>query len=204
MNPQPDERRSRGERSREAIVRAALEVMGERGAEGFTARNVAARAGVSPANLFHHFGSLDGLMLEAIMRMLDEAVIAPMEGGWTDLNAFLRAMGDNALRMTREQPQAINLSSTLFGKVPFDERLRRKAVEHYERYVAWVEGELERLGVGAGRPGVRRHLALALLMLLDGMSIHWSIHHDLETLERFWADVADFVAGRAAAAGEAH
>lgn len=52
-----------------AILRAAVEVMGEDGYEGASMRGMAARAGVSVAALYHHFPSKEALLAE----FLDEA-----------------------------------------------------------------------------------------------------------------------------------
>ena len=52
-----------------AILRAAVEVMGEDGYEGASTRDMAARAGVSVAAMYHHFPSKLGLLRE----FLDEA-----------------------------------------------------------------------------------------------------------------------------------
>jgi AcrR family transcriptional regulator len=52
-----------------AIMRAAIEVMGEDGYEGASTRDMAARAGVSVAALYYHFPSKHDLLRE----FLDEA-----------------------------------------------------------------------------------------------------------------------------------
>ena len=52
-----------------AIMRAAVEVMGEDGYEGSSLRDMAARAGVSVAALYYHFPS----KLELLREFLDEA-----------------------------------------------------------------------------------------------------------------------------------
>lgn len=201
METRRDERRSRGERSRQAILGAALAVLGELGSEGFTARRVAERAGVSPGNLFHHFSSLDELLLEAVMLMLDESFVERMKGTWPDVRTYLQALGANGLGLIRERPEAVNLFITLIGKVPFHERLRHKSAEYYTHYVAWLEGELAKLDA-SGAPRERLHnLAVAVLMLLDGMSIHWSIHRDPDELERFWNEMAALFSQRLAPAG---
>src|SRR5437764_4490740 len=52
-----------------AIMRAAVEVMGEDGYEGASMRDMAARAGVSVAALYYHFPS----KLDLLREFLDEA-----------------------------------------------------------------------------------------------------------------------------------
>src|SRR5260370_38273616 len=56
----------------EALVAAADAVLTERGVEGFTLREAARRAGVSPAAPAHHFGSATGLLTEVAIRGFEE------------------------------------------------------------------------------------------------------------------------------------
>ena len=52
---------------RASLVRAADEIIGESGIEGFSLRAAAQRAGVSPAAPAHHFGSAKGLLTEVAL-----------------------------------------------------------------------------------------------------------------------------------------
>jgi AcrR family transcriptional regulator len=49
---------------RAALIRAADDILAEQGLEGFSLREAARRAGVSPAAPTHHFGSAAGLLSE--------------------------------------------------------------------------------------------------------------------------------------------
>jgi AcrR family transcriptional regulator len=194
MEARKDERRARGERSRQAILQAALKTLGEGGLEGFTARNVARRAGVSSATIFHHFASLDELQLEAIMLLLDAALDEELKAPPRNVRGYLRALGALSFRVVREQPEFVHISNALFGKLPFSEPLRQRAQAHYARWVGEVDRQLAALGVGA--PKRRRNVSLALVLLLDGMGIHWSVHHDVEQLECFWKAMVDLFAAQ--------
>ncbi|MDX3929833.1 MAG: TetR/AcrR family transcriptional regulator [Shinella sp.] len=57
---------------REALIRATDEILAERGLEGFTLREAARRAGVSPAAPAHHFGSSAGLLTEVAILGFEE------------------------------------------------------------------------------------------------------------------------------------
>lgn len=51
---------------REALLAATLAVVVDEGVSAVTARRVAARAGVSPGTVTHHFPSVDGLLVTAL------------------------------------------------------------------------------------------------------------------------------------------
>ena len=67
--PTVDEPTRRERPGKIAILRAAVEVMGEDGYEGASIRDMAARAGVSVAALYYHFPS----KLDLLREFLDEA-----------------------------------------------------------------------------------------------------------------------------------
>ncbi|MFE2276958.1 TetR/AcrR family transcriptional regulator [Streptomyces sp. NPDC059454] len=61
----------RGEVTVEQLLDAALRVYAESGEQGLTVSAVTAASGVSPGSLYHHFGSMDGLLTALLMRWLE-------------------------------------------------------------------------------------------------------------------------------------
>src|SRR5439155_13625736 len=59
--PAPEERQVDGDRTRAALLDAALEEFAAKGFAGARVRDMAARAGVSKDLIAYHFGSKDGL-----------------------------------------------------------------------------------------------------------------------------------------------
>lgn len=57
---------------RAALIRAADEILAEHGVEGFSLREAARRAGVSPAAPTHHFGGSAGLLSEVAVLGFEE------------------------------------------------------------------------------------------------------------------------------------
>ncbi len=77
---------------REAIVEAALAVLREHGIANLTSREVAARAGVSDASVYYHFGDRAGL-LQAVFEhgMKPLMFMAGLEGEELEPTAVIRA-----------------------------------------------------------------------------------------------------------------
>jgi AcrR family transcriptional regulator len=65
---------------RAALIEATEALLAERGAEGFSLREVARRAGVSPAAPSHHFGDAAGL-LTAVASLGFEALAQALQAG---------------------------------------------------------------------------------------------------------------------------
>lgn len=72
--PTRPEHNARGRATREEILRAALQVIGERGISATTHRGVALAAGVPLGAPSYYFGGIDGLLHEALLLFTQEEV----------------------------------------------------------------------------------------------------------------------------------
>lgn len=83
---------------REALLEAAIRVVGRSGLRNLTYRAVAAEAGVTHGLVAHHFGSRDALLEEALElaleRSLDTAPMNPDSGDLAEFGVALGAMAD--------------------------------------------------------------------------------------------------------------
>src|SRR5207247_11266389 len=102
--------RSGGERGyhhgnlKEALVRAALELIAQKGPAGFTFAEAARWAGVSPAAPYRHFRDRDELLIDVARRGFDqfEAVLArAWDDGCPDAFAALDRMVQAYLQFAR-------------------------------------------------------------------------------------------------------
>lgn len=74
VHPRRDRRSSTGERvpGEDAIIAATVEAMVEHGYHGTSVRDIAERAGVSPAALYHHFSSKHDVLAVIMDRGVEE------------------------------------------------------------------------------------------------------------------------------------
>jgi AcrR family transcriptional regulator len=89
---------------RQAMIAAAEAVLAERGLGGFTLRECARRAGVSPAAPAHHFGNLTGLLtaiatlgFDDLSNAMEDAVMVADAEGHSRLAAIARAYVETAI-----------------------------------------------------------------------------------------------------------
>lgn len=73
-----DLRREAGQRTRDGLQSAALELLAQRGQEGVTLREITDRAGANVAAVSYHFGSLKALCESAIEHALEQYLDAQM------------------------------------------------------------------------------------------------------------------------------
>ncbi|MGH9135450.1 MAG: TetR/AcrR family transcriptional regulator [Acidimicrobiales bacterium] len=160
----------RGRERREALLRAANELLGEGGAKAVTHRAVAARAGLPLASTTYYFDSIQQLTEEALMLQVAERVVE------------LEALADVAEFAGRSAEEfAAQFVTALVA------RPARDLVAQYEVYleasrntdlrrsVADSMAGFERLAARAlGALGARDpdQSAMAIVALLDGFALH--------------------------------
>ena len=100
-----------------ALIDSALAVLADKGVEQFSLREVARRAGVSPAAYKHHFASTRALLTElaviAFTKLADTLATADSDaarnGGQQDRRGRLIAQGTGYVRFALAEPQLFDL-----------------------------------------------------------------------------------------------
>ena len=92
---------------KEALLRAALELIAQKGPAGFTFAEAARWAGVSPAAPYRHFRDRDALLASVALRGFEkfEAVLArALDDGRPDVFVALDRLGKAYLEFARTEP----------------------------------------------------------------------------------------------------
>jgi AcrR family transcriptional regulator len=153
---------------RPALIQATLRAIAEDGPDGFTLRDVARRAGVSPAAPYRHFQDKDELLAavaaecaDRYVRMILEAVAqAPAD----DPLARFRQVGIASVEFAAAHPahfRAFNLPGIL-SRLPAEQR---------QRFAAWNEDQARALAA-AQETGAIAKMPLDELMLAATSLVH--------------------------------
>jgi AcrR family transcriptional regulator len=92
---------------KEALLRAALELIAQKGPAGFTFAEAARSAGVSPAAPYRHFRDRDDLLANVALRGFEQFEIAlarAWDDGRPDVITALDRMGKSYLAFARAEP----------------------------------------------------------------------------------------------------
>ncbi len=159
---------------KEALLQAALDLIAQKGAAGFTFADAARMAGVSPAAPYRHFRDRDELLASIAQRGFEQFE-AQLTQAWDDgrpdtATAFER-VGKAYLRFAREEP---SFYSAMFESgLPVESNAALQAAS--ERAFAVIRAAAERLAALAP-PGVPRPPAMM-------MALHiWSMSHGIASL----------------------
>jgi AcrR family transcriptional regulator len=158
---------------KEALVRAALELIAEKGPAGFTFADAARWAGVSPAAPYRHFRDRDALIADVARRGFDEFTAA-LSTAWGDgrpdvLDAFDR-LGRAYLDFAKREPAYYSAMFEAGVPLDADPQLR----EAGERAFAVLRGAAEKLVMLMPAEGRPPALMVALHI--------WSMTHGIASL----------------------
>jgi len=188
-----------GERTRVAILEATLRLLDREGPDAFSASSVAKEAGVSKANVFHHFDSLDELPLAA----LEQFWLRSLAHDTKNLRSpreFLEDLGRQVITMATTRGGFLRAQVVIATKAIFDSRLRRRlGASATQMHRAVVEELAKRL---SRRLPAREIEAMARMteMTLDGLMIALVLRPGRKQLaesKRAWSRIVDLLLARA-------
>jgi DNA-binding transcriptional regulator YbjK len=170
MAIRPATHRASGQARRDALLKAAIEVVAERGVAGATHREVAARAGVPASTTSYFFASIDDLVLEAL-RTFAAGQVAQIEA----LTAAIEPTGAGLDALAGQVAEALFAAPDQANVAQFETYLEATRRPELRDEVAQVLGAFERLAEATLRAaGVRRAAdgAQAFVALADGFTLH--------------------------------
>ena len=158
---------------REALIRAAIELIGDKGPAGFTFADAARHAGVSPAAPYRHSRDREELLIEVARRGFEQFADA-LAGAWDDGEpepfAAYERLGRAYLNFARKQPAYY--SAMFEAGVPLDADASLRAAA--DAAFGVLRSASERLCLQLPREGRPPALMMALHV--------WSLAHGIATL----------------------
>lgn len=172
MARRPHFSREQAEVRRAAIIAAALQSLAARGLGAVSVRDVAARAGVSPGLLRHHFGSFANLLGEAYRQTfarIDSGFDAALAGAGDDPERRMAAFLEASFAPAIVDRDLLSAWLGFWGLVRSDPEAAKAHAEGYAGYRERIEGLLGDLARARGVAADLRRGAIGLSAMLDGM-----------------------------------
>ncbi|MFD8078150.1 TetR/AcrR family transcriptional regulator [Streptomyces sp. NPDC059718] len=161
----------RNEDRKAEIIRAALEVIAERGYRGASLAAVAERVGLTQQGLLHYFPTKEALLV-AVLEVRDrwDMASAALHG-----TAWPMEMVANLVEYNATRPGVVQVFSVLAGdSVTEDHPAREYFRDRYTRVRRWAADSLRAEYGGTLPGGLTPEQAAALLVaVMDGLQLQW-------------------------------
>ena len=158
---------------KEALIRAALDLIAAKGPSGFTFAEAARSAGVSPAAPYRHFRDREELIANVARRgfeLFEAALVAAWKDGMPDTFTAFERLGRAYLEFARSEPAYY--SAMFEGGIPLE--VSQELRDAGERAFAVLRAAAERLV--AQIPAARRPPAFMVALHV------WSLAHGIASL----------------------
>jgi len=159
---------------RTALLTAAVQEIARTGTRGLRVEEVAKRANVSPALIYHHFGDRSTLLQSALEHVGDQADAYTSHNEGTGREVLLAVLVDEI-----QDDDAVRTNSTAWGELRdssiFDVTLRPTIESLTARWVDDI-AELIRTGQDDGSidPSIMPHeMGMCLSAIVEGFSARW-------------------------------
>ena len=173
-------------RTRDRLLHATVELMAEIGVDRVRTRSIAERAGVNPALVHYHFGSVSALVMEAaqdaLLRTLGPSIEAFQSGA--TMRASIRAILRWLERHGEEAPGSTILAEAMV-KATRNASFRRWATKASQRFRLVIMDRL-RAARDAGELDPELDLPAAAVLLaaaLDGLLFHRLVDPTLDVMQ---------------------
>jgi AcrR family transcriptional regulator len=171
--------RARSEERRGEILRAAFEVIAERGYRGASLASVAERVNLTQQGLLHYFPTKDALLVA----VLEERDQWDTGGAGLSADSWRLDLLDSLVEYNAMRPGIVQTFSALLGESVTDGHPAKDFFTH--RYAAVREGMARALRAEFGQrlPGglTPEQAAPLLVAVLDGLQFQWL--HDPESVD---------------------
>jgi AcrR family transcriptional regulator len=172
--------------TRERLLHAAVELMAEIGIDRVRTRSIAERAGVNPALVHYHFGSVSALVMEAaqdaLLRTLGPSLDALQSGA--TIGESIQAILEWVKRYGKQSPGSTILAEAMV-KATRDATFRRWAKQASVRFRSVIMERLqEARNAGELDPALDLPAtAMALAAVLDGLLFHHLVDPKLDVIQ---------------------
>lgn len=179
---------------KQEIIAAAIRLLSRDGAPGLTASALAAEAGVSKANVFHHFSSIDEVAVAAFEAfILGMAALRPDPA--TGLRAWLVTLGAETTELMDARRAEAGAYIGFIARAQSDERLRARLEEVMQAFEAALHEALLAMAPGRFAPHEAEAIATMLLLAGDGLALHRQLFPDRAKRQRAaWMALVDLIA----------
>ncbi len=168
---------AKGERTRERILDAALELFSENGSNAVSIRAVAVRAGISHSGLLRYFRGKDDLVVAALQRRDIISATSVTQREHPDPGVVLRSFLEATERNTRAPHVVALLAKMSAEATESDHPAHDHFASRYQTLCRTLATALEAV-LPAERRDEAVELARGMVALSDGLQLQWLLAPD--------------------------
>lgn len=186
-------RAQRAQQTKMKILTAAIEILGSDGQKGLSSQKVIERAGISKGTLYHHFSSMDDLLI-AVMTFFCEGLSREIsEHKFNSIGDFLNYLGEKTLTEIVQNEKLCMAFLSFYEKAIFDEKYRQIFKKQFESFFLFIETSIQEIDHHQIPKEKLKKLSMAVAFTCDSMGIYYHIFQDLKLFKDYWRFFSEMI-----------
>lgn len=193
MQPETDKRITKGKQTRQEILNAAFQLLTQEGPKGITAGKLARAAGISKANLFHHFKKIDDIPFALIEGLIGQFSGVIAKKNPKSIAEYVNTLGQTVLDAPYEASKTTTAFVHFYIRSSHDEAFRAQQERAARAFIEHLERGFEASIGRALTPHERRIAPTLVAACLEGMSLFAVVFKDRESLKSAWKAMSQWI-----------
>lgn len=170
-----DKRIEKGEQTRARILREAISLIAEKGIKEVSAAKLAKATGVSKSNIFHHFKSIDEILLSVLDVIFDD-FLEQLKVEHRNLDEFLQSLGQIFFHVPEEHLKTFKAFFSFYHEGLFHSEYQKALILCSDQMIKLLCKHLTRLVSNSMAQETIESIATILLTTLDGIGLHYLLN----------------------------
>lgn len=173
--------------TRQRLILGALQLISEGGAEAFSANALTQRVGVSKGALYHHFGSLEDVLLEAVRYRVEERRVHAERRyqDYSDIRSWLRDYFEEMTSFA-SSPAFLNILLYFNQKGLRSESIREHLCRNNDDTFKRLGEMIQHFYPQVIEPSRLAQICALILFTVEGASAHGALQQDRERFSGVW------------------
>ncbi len=176
------------------ILYGAMQIISQSGLKGLSASKLATAVNISKSTVFHYFKTMDDIPSLILERLYDEIINPIQESHYTDVRAYLKALGSSSFSSNEQHITIYKAFASLYQASMHDDALQQVVQHCYQRFHQMVFTKLQGLCSSPIDDSTLKTLTDLILMSLDGIGMNYLIHQNQAQAKNAWELLVDTIA----------
>lgn len=186
-------RQQAAKKTRDKIIQSAMDIVGKSGYEALTSNALVTQAGVAKGTLYHHFDSLDDVILAMIRSICTQMLNDITEHQYTSLKDYFSAIGEYNIDECANNRELINI---IFGFFPIgmkDKKFKALAAELIEADSQQTTAVIQSFYHDKLSKEKLDHAVRMIDMFSAGFIIHNTLFDNPELYKQIWQEFGEML-----------
>lgn len=177
-----DQRKLKGEETKNKILDAAMHLISEGGIKSVSANKIAERAGISKSSIFHHFSSIEDIPYTLLSNLCEMMTGQVRRGQATDLRTFFDKIGQSIFEIGDEELVYYRALYTFYNEAVYSGNYQEQLIQVKNDFMLFLKESIEAIE----KVTISTELTELITIDFDGLGLHYLMEKNRAKYKSLW------------------